>query len=68
MKNYLGDIYPGGGRISTFMATMPGSYDQQEFSNNDQQPPTAGVSNLKTANIFLVLVSIIGIMVLMNAS
>lgn len=65
---YMGDLYPGGGRASTFMHSLPGPYDMMELDSDDKQGPTLSTSNLKTANIYMALVVMVAIVLLAQAA
>lgn len=64
-KFYMGDLYPGGGRVDSFLSTIPGGYDTQELSETDKPAP-APVSDLKQANIGMALIILIGAVVLFH--
>lgn len=64
-KFFMGDLYPGGGRVDTFLASIPGGYDVQELSESDKPAP-AIVSDLKQANIGMALIILVGAIVLFH--
>jgi len=59
-QTYMGSVYPGGGRLSTFDMTLLEGFDQQEVSGVDEAVDP-GTSNLKQANLWIAVIALIAI-------
>ena len=60
---YIGDLYPGGGRIDTILASLPRLEEQQVIDSSDNAAP-APASNLSQTNVFMALMVLVGILIL----
>ena len=64
-ETWLGSVYPGSGRLSTFDQTLLDSMDMAEVSSIDEKAAmNPGTSNLKQANVWMAALALIAILVL----
>ena len=62
-KYYIGDFYPGQGRLDTILASLPELQEQQVLDSTENAAP-APASNLSQTNVFMALLVLVGILVL----